>query len=131
MNKKYLYWMTILITIIVNITIISCGSNNDEPEAKKVSIVGTWKYDDSNGYWIMSFKGDGMGYSMEEKYSKKNPHTDNFKWEFDENSKILVLNYYDDKTKDYTDLETYSVMSLTESELRLHYGNDYMIFIKQ
>jgi hypothetical protein len=118
-------------TIIVSITIVSCGDNNDEPEAKKVSIVGTWKYDDSDGYWIMSFKGDGTGYSMEEKNSKKNPHTDNFKWEFDENSKNLVLNYYDEITMDYTDLERYSVTSLTESTLKLNYGNDYIIFIRQ
>ena len=131
MNRKNLCWMTILMTIIVSITIVSCGDNNDEPEAKKVSIVGTWKYDDSDGYWIMSFKGDGTGYSMEEKNSKKNPHTDNFKWEFDENSKNLVLNYYDEITMDYTDLERYSVTSLTESMLKLNYGNDYIIFIRQ
>ena len=32
---------------------------------------------------------------------------------------------------DYTDLERYSVTSLTESTLKLNYGNDYIIFIRQ
>ena len=123
--------MTILMIIIVSVTIVSCGGNNDEPETKKVSIVGTWKYDDSEGYWIISFNEDGTGYSMEEKYSKNSPYTNNFKWVLDENSKTLFLSYYDEETKDYTDREAYSVASLTENKLGLDYGNGFITFVRQ
>ena len=112
MKKNILNWMTIFMVAFVSVGFASCGGD-DNKEDDILSIVGTWRYDFSSGYVLLTFNRDGT-YTHRE--------FDHGQWEDDKNGKYVFVNnnlsftyYSKSRGKDVS--ETYEVISLTTTQL--------------
>ena len=112
MKKNILNWMTIFMVAFVSVGFASCGGD-DNKEDDILSIVGTWRYDFSSGYVLLTFNRDGT-YTHRE--------FDHGQWEDDKNGKYVFVNnnlsftYYS-KARGKDVSETYEVISLTTTQL--------------
>lgn len=110
-------------------TSTSCSSDDDEPDAGKSNIVGTWVVEGSNdtNYTSYTFDSNGSGVCFEKYVSGSMTLTDSwgFVYAYDEENKSLQL-YPEGDTTVYR----YTV-NLTGNTLMLTRNNKVLILIKQ
>lgn len=119
--------MTILMVAIVSVCLVSCGKDDDNGN-DDVSIVGTWRCDwDSDGsYTIFTFHADGTGDWMKRVVSENKNSSEKFKYAFDVKSMILVLMFWDEEEKDYTDYDEPAHISSLTSKTMIIDGYTYI-----
>lgn len=108
MKKKNLWCLlAVLMVTIVSVSFVSCGDDDDEDD---ITIVGTWKYDFSSGYGLLTFNQNGTARYQE--YDKGS-------WQIDEsatyiysNGSLVVTGYNGERV-------TIEVISLTKTTLIL------------
>lgn len=122
MKTKYLInGITILMVIIMNVGIVSCGDNGSDDE---VSIVGTWKCDWSDGYSIITFNANGTGNYTDKEGVKIT--SEMFKYVFDTKTMTLILMFWDDEEKDYTEYDEPAHISSLTSKTMIIDGYTYV-----
>lgn len=131
MKKNLLNWMTIVMVAIVSVSFVSCG--DDEDETNEISIVGTWRSNWSDeygsGYTIITFNADGTGNIIEYEQEKGYPgNTTNnrFKYAFDAKTMTIVLMFWDDDEKAYSDYEKPGYISSLTSTTMIVNGHTYI-----
>ena len=103
--------MTILMVAIMSVGFMSCSKDDDVKKEDTASLVGTWRYDFSSGYDLLTF--DQNGTVRVQEY-------DNGEWEMDKvyrytySNGILRWMYEDGEVR-----ETIEVISLSDTKLVL------------
>ena len=111
MKKNLLNWMTILMVAIVSVGFVSCDDDDDDDS--KASIIGTWRYDYSDGYDLLTFNSNGKGTYSEYYYEGKKELLDEveaFDYIFNESSMTLRMLFGDE-------VEIWKVESITSKQL--------------
>lgn len=119
--------MTILMVAIVSVCLVSCGKDDDNGN-DDVSIVGTWRcdWDPDGSYTIFTFHADGTGNWMKRVVSENKNSSDKFKYAFDAKNMILVLMFWNDEEKDYTDYDEPAHISSLTSKTMIIDGYTYI-----
>lgn len=113
MRIKTLALLTIL---FMGLSFVSCSSDDNDDDGGNnteivESIVGTWKWSDSEGYQLITFKSNGKGTWKE--VDKEEVYEDSFSYSYNSSKKVLKINWDDD------DPEEWTVISLTSKKLVL------------
>lgn len=118
-NGEIFSFAFLLMVLAVGVTATSCGSDDDDDNKKSETttsgIVGTWKQTFSSGYIILTFNSNGTG-SYVEFDSADGNHSQTFSWTMRGNNVALV--------DDDGNIETYTVVSLTSTNLIWKYEDD-------
>ena len=112
--------MAIIVVATLSVGFVSCGDDDDE-----VSIVGTWRYDDSEGYDLFVFKSDGSGIYEEYEYVGNKAVKDGsekFTYVFNAGTGVLKVVWEDN------DVETFKIVFSSSNKFVID-GKD--VFVKQ
>lgn len=98
-------------------SVVSCSSDNKDDDGgndteEVVSLVGTWKYNFSTGYQLITFKSNGKGTVKEIDYEAED-YEESFTYSYNANSQILRM-YWDGE-----DPSEWQVVSNTSNKLVL------------
>ncbi|MDR2993888.1 MAG: lipocalin family protein [Bacillus cereus] len=99
--------MNALVILCISLSLVSCSSDDDDDEKNEISIVGKWELVESNiptASKTLTFNSDQTGLDGSDKMT----------WVLD--GKSLTV-----ETKGATAPATFTILSLTEDELRLQW----------
>ena len=117
---------TIILVVFMGVGFVSCSSDDDKEKNDaevSVSIVGTWRCDDLNGYSIITFNANGKGSMADYYYEGKKElleEIEAFDYTFNESSMILRMLFNDE-------VETWRVELLTQQKMVI----DGEVYIRQ
>lgn len=112
--------------------------DEDDDDDIKSTIVGTWEYDDGDGWTVVLRLNSNSSFKLTETevyQGKPDVSITEGSYKYNSSSKTLTLSYYDDyDDEDY--VEQIKVVSLTSSKLTLQFKDDdgsaeNITFIKQ
>lgn len=93
---------------------VACGDDDDDDGGgNSTALVGSWKYDFSDGYLVITIKGDGTGSLKEYSNYAGLEESETFRYVYNESTKALRVTFADGDVNDYT------VISVTSSTLKL------------
>ena len=98
----------------MGLSFVSCSSDDNDDDGGNnteivESIVGTWKWSDSQGYQLITFKSKGKG-TMKE-VDEDGVYEESFSYTYNASKKDLKINWDDDDPVEWT------VTSLTSKKL--------------
>lgn len=117
--KKHLVYVVILLTIIVNVGLVSCSNDDNNNQPTNSSIVGLWRHNFSSGYILICFNMDNTGYEQE--YDETDGglrHKHNFSYRYNEDDGHLLI------VMDDGDILDYIVMYINKTEMELFNSDD-------
>ncbi len=112
--KQLKYFLILFLVPMMAFAFTGCSSDDDDNDGGKKSsssIVGTWRYNFSTGYQIVTFNSNGTGSMREHDNYDGMDYTDYFRYSYNKSAGFISVIYDDD------DIEYYTVRSVTSSEL--------------
>ena len=109
--------LSLLVILFMGFSVVSCSSDNKDDDGgndteEVVSLVGTWKYNFSTGYQLITFMSNGKGTMKEIDYEAED-YEESFTYSYNANSQILRM-YWDGE-----DPSEWQVVSITSTKLVL------------
>lgn len=104
----------LLLVPMMAVAFTGCSSDDDDNDGGKKSsssIVGTWRYNFSTGYQIVTFNSNGTGSMREHDNYDGMDDTDYFRYSYNKSAGLISIIYDDDE------MEFFTVRSVTSSEL--------------
>lgn len=106
--------LALLAILFMGLSFVSCSSDDNDDDGGNnteivESIVGTWKWSDSQGYQLITFKSNGKG-TMKE-VDEDGVYEESFSYSYNASKKVLKINWEDDDPVEWT------VTSLTSKKL--------------
>lgn len=117
--KKHLVYVVILLTIIVNVGLVSCSNDDNNNQPTNSSIVGLWRHNFSSGYILICFNMDNTGYEQEyDEHDGGLRRKHNFSYRYNEDDGHLLIVMDDGEILDYI------VMYINKTEMELFNSDD-------
>jgi len=117
--KKHLVYVVILLTIIVNVGLVSCSNDDNNNQPTNSSIVGLWRHNFSSGYILICFNMDNTGYEQEYDETDgglRRKHNFSYRYNEDDGHLLIVM--------DDGDILDYIVMYINKTEMELFNSDD-------
>lgn len=127
MKKIIFNWLAALLTIIMCIGLEACKDDDNDSKQTTNSIIGTWRYDSSAGYVLITFREDGTGVEYEyDPYDGMGEgmlDADSFTWA--QNKNTIIIKFDDGYT------EIFENVSISSNTLKWVDPDGYTIIYKR